>query len=203
MTIRPMFPLGLVVVPTQRIPLQLFEPRYLTLIDDVLAGDRVFGSVLIERGSEVGGGDQRLPIGTMVTVAAARRAAEDRWLVEGLGIERIRIIEWLPDEPYPRAEVEPYPDPDPGPAEVALLDGVRSRLRDVVASLVESTGGRVPDGWLADLADDPTLASFQLVDNAPFGPFDRYQLLAADTVGLRLALLDELLADVPHPEPGA
>lgn len=192
----PMFPLGSVVVPTQRVPLQLFEPRYLALIEDVLAGDRRFGTCLIERGSEVGGGDSRLPVGTMVEVVDARRVPDGRWLVEGVGVERVRVGAWMPDDPYPRADVEPHPDPQPGPAEVALVDEVREQLCETVGQLVEERGGQVPDGWLSELVDDPTLASFQLVDNAPFGPFDRYRLLAADTLGLRLALLSELLAEI-------
>ncbi len=59
----PMFPLGTVVFPYTAVPLRVFEPRYQHLLDDVLGGDRSFGSVLIERGSEVGGGDARFEVG--------------------------------------------------------------------------------------------------------------------------------------------
>ena len=49
-----MFPLGSVVFPFTAVPLRVFEPRYQHLLDDVLNGDRTFGSVLIEKGPRSG-----------------------------------------------------------------------------------------------------------------------------------------------------
>ena len=54
-----MFPLSAVLYPHAQIPLHVFEPRYRALMHDCLEADRRFGVVLIEHGSEVGGGDQR------------------------------------------------------------------------------------------------------------------------------------------------
>ena len=59
----PMFPLGTVLLPGAPLPLQVFEPRYRGLTHDCLAGVPEFGVVLIERGSEVGGGDVRTNVG--------------------------------------------------------------------------------------------------------------------------------------------
>ena len=59
MAVLPMFPLGTVLLPGAVLPLHVFEPRYRQLVQDCLAGEPEFGVVLIERGSEVGGGDQR------------------------------------------------------------------------------------------------------------------------------------------------
>ena len=65
----PMFPLGNVTLPGELVPLRVFEPRYRRLVLDCLAGDTaVFGIVLIERGSEVGGGDQRSSIATAAAI---------------------------------------------------------------------------------------------------------------------------------------
>ena len=58
-----MFPLSAVLYPHAQIPLHIFEPRYRALTRDCLAGDSRFGVVLIERGAEVGGGDQRMAVG--------------------------------------------------------------------------------------------------------------------------------------------
>src|SRR5690606_41668577 len=71
-----MFPLGSPLLPGSTIRLQVFEPRYLTMVADLLAadapGDRPpaleFGVVLIERGHEVGGGDVRSSIGCLARV---------------------------------------------------------------------------------------------------------------------------------------
>lgn len=192
-----MFPLGTVVLPTEPIPLQLFEPRYLVMIGDVLDGDRAFGTCLIERGSEVGGDDQRLDVATLVDVVDARQVPGGRWAVHGQGRSRIRVLRWLDDDPYPRADVEDFPDPTPGPAEVERLDEVRAGLEEAVATLLARRGRTVPPDWLANLSEDPSTASFQLAANCPAGPLDRYRLLAAPTVGLRLALVEEIIADLP------
>ena len=58
----PMFPLGTVLFPYAVLPLHVFEPRYRALTEHCLAGDGCFGVVLIERGSEVGGGDTRFAV---------------------------------------------------------------------------------------------------------------------------------------------
>ena len=69
-----MFPLGSVLLPGVVMPLHIFEPRYRALARRCLEGDRRFGVVLIERGSEVGGGDVRCGVGTRAEVVAGRRS---------------------------------------------------------------------------------------------------------------------------------
>ena len=74
----PMFPLGNVIFPYSAVPLRVFEPRYLTLLDSVSEGSGEFGSVLIERGFEVGGGDQRFAIGTSVRIVGSSDLEDGR-----------------------------------------------------------------------------------------------------------------------------
>ena len=58
MAVMPMFPLGTVLLPGGVLPLHVFEPRYRKMVTDcVESPDHEFGVVLIERGSEVGGGE--------------------------------------------------------------------------------------------------------------------------------------------------
>ena len=71
----PMFPLSAVLFPHASMPLHVFEPRYRELLRDCLAGDARFGIVLIERGSEVGGGDERSDSGTRGVITQVGRAA--------------------------------------------------------------------------------------------------------------------------------
>ena len=104
-----MFPLSTVLFPGVELPLHVFEERYRQLVADVLATTREFGTVLITAGSEVGGGDRRSDVGTLVTIDMAAPFDDGRWLLATRGIERIRVIEWLEDDPYPRARVERYP----------------------------------------------------------------------------------------------
>ena len=65
-----MFPLGAVLLPGESLPLQVFEPRYLALVDHCTATpDRMrFGVVLISRGHEVGGRDERTGVGTVARI---------------------------------------------------------------------------------------------------------------------------------------
>lgn len=193
MAAMPMFPLGSVLFPSLVLPLHVFEPRYRALVHDVLAGDREFGVCLIERGAEVGGGDVRTDVGTVAQVHEAEELPDGRWALVAIGVRRIRVTRWLPDDPYPRAEVEDLPDPLPTPDEVALLAPAVARLRTALAKAGELGDTRVPA--TIELADDPVVASHQASALAPIATIDQHALLAAGSVGARLARLDELLVD--------
>lgn len=188
-----MFPLGTVLVPSLALPLHVFEERYRALVRDCLAGDREFGVVLIERGSEVGGDDTRTSVGTIARIQEVAELPDGRFALGSVGTRRIQVTAWLPDDPYPRAEVEDWPDPAPGPDGVLLLEVVLLRLRRVLAMAAEA-GDPAPPSTI-ELSADPVLASYQASALAPVGPFDQQRLLAAATVNQRLALLVELLDD--------
>src|SRR5688572_31807327 len=102
----PMFPLGGVLFPYAVLPLHVFEPRYRALTEACLTGDGQFGVVLIERGSEVGGGDTRFQVGTVARIVEAARLPDGRYVLAAVGTERFRVQRWLPEDPYPRAEIE-------------------------------------------------------------------------------------------------
>src|ERR1700730_11863947 len=93
----PMFPLGTVLFPHAVLPLHVFEPRYRTMTRDVLDGDQEFGVVLIERGSEVGGGDARFGVGTIAHIVQAAELADGRFALVVVGVSRLRVEHWLPD----------------------------------------------------------------------------------------------------------
>jgi len=188
-----MFPLGSVLFPSMVLPLHLFEPRYRALIRDVLDGDGEFGVCLIERGHEVGGDDVRSSVGTVARVHDAEELPDGRWAVVAVGDRRIEVERWLPDDPYPRAEVRDLPDPAPSPEELGRLPAVVAALRSALAKAAE-LGEPVPPATIP-LADDPVLASHQVAALAPIATIDRHALLAAERVGLRLARLETVLAD--------
>lgn len=188
-----MFPLGSVLFPSLVLPLQLFEPRYLALIHDVLAGDGAFGVCLIERGSEVGGGDLRLEVGTVAVVREAVELPDGRWAVVAVGTRRIKVDRWLPDDPYPRALVDDDPDPAPEPPELHLRAPVEALLRSTLAKCAELGEPAAPA--TVELDADPIVASHQMAALAPIPTIDQYALLAARSVGLRLAALHDHLRD--------
>ena len=189
-----MFPLATVLVPKAVVPLHVFEPRYQTMLVDVMAGDRKFGVVLIERGSEVGGGDVRTDVGTAVQVVELRPIAASRWVVVVAGTERITVDRWLSDDPYPRAEVSAFPD-EPGPSvDAQEWKALKRRMRQVLAALAE-LGDTVARATF-ELGDDPVMGSFQLASLGPFSDLDRQRVLCTPSVSGRCALLTELLSDV-------
>src|SRR5688572_26176645 len=106
----PMFPLGSVLFPAMPLPLRLFEQRYFTMLQDLLATDPPeFGVVLIERGQEVGGGEHSFSLGTTARIAEVNPA--DGFIgVMAAGQDRIAVVEWLADSPYPIARVRRLPE---------------------------------------------------------------------------------------------
>lgn len=192
-----MFPLGTVLLPGAILPLHVFEPRYRALVQHCVAGDREFGVVLIERGLEVGGGDVRSGLGTVARIVQLAELDDGRYALVAVGTRRIRVSRWLPDDPYPRAEVEDWADdPVPDDAEDAYDQRERTvaALRRTLARASEA--GEHVASATSDISVDPVLASYQAAALAPIGPADAQKLLAAPGALARLALLRELLEDV-------
>jgi hypothetical protein len=195
-----MFPLSAVLFPQATMPLHVFEPRYRQLMHDCLEGDPRFGVVLIERGSEVGGGDQRAGLGTRGVITRAAELPDGRWVLEVRGEAVVMIEEWLPDDPYPQALVR---EPEPPPAHDAEVDAVplladaAQRVRRARALLAEHGGGpALEPGLTLDGGGDTELASWQLCGVAPVNAYDAQRLLAADGAADRLAVLVELMDDL-------
>jgi uncharacterized protein len=182
-----------VLLPSVVLPLHVFEERYRRMTRDCLDGDGEFGVVLIERGSEVGGGDIRSMVGTVARIVEAAELDDGRFALATVGVRRIRVREWLPDDPYPRALVDDWDDPPIGDRVGAEVAEVVTRLRRVLAGHAELGDPATPA--TVELSDDPVLASYQAAAVAPLGPSDQQALLAAPSVGDRVARLDRLLAD--------
>jgi Lon protease-like protein len=195
-SVLPMFPLGSPLLPSMLLPLRLFEPRYLAFARDVMDGDRRFGVVIIERGSEVGGGDVRAGVGCRAEVLEATELADGRWALVCVGIERIRVTSWLDDAPYPRAMVESWPDPDAdGPVEG--FDALLAQFHAVVSLAGELDPALSPlaGGGGLELSDDHALAVYQMAVASPLGSFDRHRVLCASDLATRVGVLAELLDD--------
>jgi Lon protease-like protein len=188
-----MFPLGSVLFPSAVLPLHVFEPRYRALVDTCLAGTREFGVVLIERGSEVGGGDVRTDVGTVARIVEAEQLPDGRSFVVTVGVRRIRVAAWLPDDPYPIAEVDDWLDDAPVGD---LTDAYAERcalLRRVLGLKAELGEPAAP--VTVELAEEPVLGAYQIGAVAPLGPADQQAILRADTVEHRLELLGQLLGE--------
>lgn len=200
-----MFPLGSPLLPGAALPLHIFEPRYRALARRCAGNDEPFGVVMIERGSEVGGGDVRADAGCLATVTQYRELPDGRWVMLAAGDRRIRVVEWLEDDPYPRAQTADWPDE---PAEiptqerkaiVARLRRLRARASEIGAMGVTAAESAAIDDQLAQLAVTPVEASawsFQLASLVPAGPFDRHSILCAPDPAGRLGVIGEVLDGV-------
>ena len=183
----PMFPLGTVLVPHQLLPLQVFEPRYHALVADCLSADRRFGVVLIERGSEVGGADTRFAVGTVARIVETADLPGGRTGLAAVGEARLHVNRWLPDDPYPLAEVEVLAE---GPVSDAAR-ALRVKLAAAFARVVElarALGAAVPDAGLP-LAADPRRATWEAAAMAPIGPLDALAVLGEDDLERRMEKL--------------
>lgn len=188
----PMFPLGAPLLPSMLLPLHVFEPRYRVMLEHVLDGDETFGVTMIERGSEVGGGDVRTSVGCRARVLEAEQQPDGRWHLLALGIDRIRVEAWLPDDPYPQAIVAPFPDTILDDDARCVVDpdrgaGLLAAFGALMALVERVSGGRVTPR--VELADDQGMATFQMASVAPIGPLDRYRILCGEHAGVRRELL--------------
>ena len=185
-----MFPLSSVLFPEAGLPLHVFEERYRTLMNHCLEADGEFGVVLIARGSEVGGGDQRVDVGTVARIANVAELEDGRMLVVATGVRRVRVEQWLGNDPYPQANVEDLSG-QAGTCRGEVLAGAEAslrRLRSLMSELgdvpalphsLRITGNQEEIGW-------------QLCDMAPLVSLDQQRLLVADGLDDRMGLLIEL-----------
>ncbi len=175
----PVFPLGSVLLPGMPIALRIFEERFVVMLSRVLEEDLAeFGVVLIERGSEVGGGDERFDVGTVARITSCD--VKEQWIsVVALGDRRFEVVEWLRDDPHPRARVRWLPRLDWSPALQPLRHDTEAVVRRTLARASEYSNQQ----WPVDvgLDEDPVIAAWQLAGIAPLGPLDKVTLLRSTT----------------------
>jgi uncharacterized protein len=195
-----MFPLEVAMLPGEELPLRIFEPRYAALVSDCLAAeDPAFGVVLIAAGREVGGGDTRSDVGALAHITECADFGDGRYLLKCVMAERIRVLEWHPDDPYPRAAVEPWPD-EPGEAvDVDAIREVEDRMIALFERIAAVRGAQVNGRDVlagADASGDAGMWLYALASRLPMGQADRYSVLSAPTVAARLAALSDAVDTV-------
>ena len=187
-----MFPLGMVVFPHQVVGLCVFEPRYQQLLQDV-SNDQLFGTCMIARGSEVGGGDERTMVGTLLRILGSQQLPDGQTLIMAEGTECFQIASWESDAPYPRAMVSErccdfvMIDSD-------LLQSTQSavRARRTLQSEV------YPDEGLqgsCEMSEDPWIRSWQLCSLTPMSTLDQFKVLSLSDPNERLRLILEICCE--------
>jgi uncharacterized protein len=185
-----MFPLNSVLFPYMPLRLRVFEERYLIMLTELLRSEDVrFGVVLIERGREVGGGEECFSLGTIAEIT--QLGAQEGFVgLIAQGSQRFEVTEWLHDAPHPRAEVLEM-------AELEWDDGLW-RLREVTEQLVRRTlavaSEFAEDVWPSDveLSTNPAAAAWQLAAISPLNALDQLALLGSTSFAELLAGVSEL-----------
>jgi len=203
----PIFPLpGVLLLPGGRLPLNIFEPRYLAMTRRALAGDRLIGMLQPSEAPgappppDVGAADT-FPVGCAGRIVAFSETDDGRYLVTLAGLIRFRIAEELPRSPEGfrrvrpdfapfRADLEPE---DGGPVDRPLLVAALKRYFE--------RHGLTADWAAIEKAPDERLVT-SLAMLCPFAPTEKQVLLEAPTLGERAAAMIAILQMGAH-EPGS
>ena len=173
-----LFPLGIVLLPTERLPLHIFEERYKELVGECLEQEAEFGLVYADD-------DGLRDVGTRAHVVEVLTRFEDgrlNILVEGG--ERFRLTELTDGRSFNTGLVTPIEDAD-DPAETAAVDEALrlfEQLREVTESEVDA-----PDRGDSQL-------SFALAGKVELPSDEKLALLAETSERVRIELVQELLA---------
>ncbi len=189
----PLFPLGSVLLPGQRLPLTVFEPRYVDMLRMLVEReerDRCFGVVAIRRGHEVGVDGVRDLHGIgcearVDAIAAAVGLGEPRYQVIATGTRRFLLDRLLPagETPWLRGEVTWLPRVS-SPAGADLV-----RVRRAANAFAELVGTEP-----ADLPDGATDVAARVVEAVPtLRTGDRLEVLTAETTKEQTEALLRLL----------
>lgn len=146
MTFLRLFPLRFVLFPGQTVSLQVFEPRYLTLIEECMAAGEPFGIPLIQTGPEVGGNATPHLVGTTAAIEEVVPLGDGRLAVSAKGVRRFRIATLLYDHPYLAADVE-YPVDEASEPSEALFEQI-ARNYEQMLRLRHTVQG----SWARDIA---------------------------------------------------
>ena len=173
-----LFPLGLVLLPTEQVPLHIFEPRYRELITECLDEGEPFGLVFADD-------DGLRRVGTLASVVEVTDRFDDgRLNVVVEGGERFRLVELTDGRTFHTGTIEPLGDLDdpPNPSEI-------ERALAVFVRLVELTGAEVEAPRL-----EVAQLSFELAGRFEFAPELKQRLLQLTSERTRMKLLAELLS---------
>jgi Lon protease-like protein len=173
-----LFPLGVVLLPTEQLPLHIFEERYKELVDECLERDGEFGLVYADD-------DGLRDLGTRAHVVEVLTRFEDgrlNILVEGG--DRFRLVELTDGRSFSTGLVTPIEDVDDSAEAAAVDEALRlfGLLREVTESEVDA-----PERELSQL-------SFALAGKVELPADDKLGLLAETSERLRMELVQELLA---------
>ena len=192
----PIFPLsGALLLPRGQLPLQIFEPRYLAMTRDALAGDRMIGMIQPRRPERIDPGDcpEVFAIGCLGRITAFSETGDGaRLFITLTGVGRFELERELPAlRGYRRAAVryERFARDLAPEAGDRPLD--RKRLLMALRGYLAQKGAAVDESALESLGDEPLVTKLAMV--LPFEPGEKQALLECAGLGERGRVLTSLL----------
>jgi len=187
----PIFPLsGALLLPGGRLPLNIFEPRYLAMIQDALKGERTIGMVQPREGKGDAGDPPVYAIGCAGRITGFGELDDGRYEITLTGIARFAIVEEL-------AQVKGYRpvrvDWSRFRGDLVPTEGGVDRDRLLGALKPYLKRHKVKTDWdaIAKTPDDRLVTSLAMV--CPFAPSEKQGLLEAEGLPARARLLTALL----------
>lgn len=194
------FPLsGALLLPTGQLPLNIFEPRYLTMIDAALAGNRLIGMVqpALSEGEVKVSDPQLAPVGCIGRITSFAETGDGRYIISLTGVCRFRLLgEKATHEPFRCFRIAPFisdlsaRDEEDAVDRAALLSAFRAYLD---ANKLEADWDSV------ERASNLTLVN-SLAMMSPFGSAEKQALLEAPDLKTRaetlIAITEIVLARV-------
>jgi Lon protease-like protein len=172
----PLFPLGLVLLPQELVPLHIFEERYKQMINECLEGDGEFGIVWLAD-------DGLRDIGCSARIERVIERFDDgRMNILVVGSRPFRLMQRIEDMAYPAGDVELLDDFDPD-GDPELAEQARARY----AELVEAATEEKPD--LEEIAQ---LDAYGMAATVEHPPEAKQALLELRTENDRLRMVDEM-----------
>ena len=180
----PLFPLGIVALPSESVPLHIFEDRYRRMIDQCLEGEpgsleRQFGIIWLS--------DEELKqVGCACEVEEVLERMDDgRMNILARGTQPFRLIERQDDLAYPAGVVEFLADADEEPDADAAVSA-----RELYAELVKQATDRTIEEPELEQMD-----AYRIAATVEFATDAKQELLELRTESARLRLLSVLLRD--------
>lgn len=199
----PVFPLtGGLLLPHGQLPLNIFEPRYLAMFDQAIAGNRLIVMVQPSHHDETLAVTDDAPvagIGCLGRITSFTETGDGRYLVALTGICRVRLLEELDgSQPYRRFRIAPFlsdlkpESEDDGVDRQGLLSAFRAYLE---AEGLEIEWGRIEQASNLTLVNSLSMMS-------PFGPAEKQALLEAPDLKTRAALFIAIIEFALAGDPG-
>jgi Lon protease-like protein len=183
----PIFPLGTVLFPAGRLPLRIFEQRYLEMTRDCIRDNRVFGVSLIRAGYEVGTPAVPCAVGCTARIVDWDSPVPGQFVLEARGESVFRIVSRrvMPSGLIlARVELEEPPDPTPLPPRYEALGDLLRRLMEQLGAEHFPKPSRMEDAsWVGN----------RLCELLPVEPERKQQLLEQRDPLVLLQEVEELL----------